>query len=60
MNTDKITTVLALVFASDAMKNAIVSIQADGFTFDSSWGILGAIAAALWGFFTNKSAAPTG
>jgi ADP-ribosylglycohydrolase len=62
MNTDKLTTFFALIFASDLMKNAIQKILMTGFDADSVGDLVGAVAAALWGYFTNKKGtpAPTG
>ena len=55
MTKDNLTTIFSLVFASDAMKNAIQNISANGLSFESVWDIAGAIAVGLWGYFTNKS-----
>jgi hypothetical protein len=55
MNTNNLTTVFGLIFASDAMKNAIEGLQTKGFSFESVWDLAGALAVGLWAYFTNKS-----
>ncbi len=54
MDTNKLTSVFGFVFASTQMKAALEGIQTNGFSFETIWAALGAVAVSCWAYYTNK------